>query len=155
MTQKYNTATPYIASFVIVREEGKIAFVLRENTKWMNGFYGLPSGKVEKRESFTSAAIREAKEELGITVKSSALNQVLTVHRHEPDSFATDWVDVYFEVSVWEGIPSNAEPKIHSELAWFDPLNLPDNIVPAVRYALGQIQAGNTYGEYGWTTSQQ
>ena len=47
----YDTATPYLASFVIIRKEGKIAFVLRTNTGWMNGYYGLPSGKVEKVES--------------------------------------------------------------------------------------------------------
>lgn len=56
----YATATPYIASFVILRKAGKIAFVLREHTKWMNGYYGLPSGKVEKNEAFSAAAIREA-----------------------------------------------------------------------------------------------
>ena len=150
MTQKYNTATPYIASFVLVRKNSKVAFVLRENTRWMNGHYGLPSGKVEKGESFTAAAIREAKEELGIVLKSASLKHVLTVHRYEPDSFASDWVDVYFEASAWEGEPFNAEPNMHSELAWLDPHNLPDNIVPAVRFGIEQVIAGETFGEYGW-----
>ena len=150
---KYKTATPYIASFVIIRNGNKVAFVLRENTKWMNGFFGLPSGKVEKNETFTAAAIREAREEIGIKVKTEDLRHVLTVHRYEPESFATDWIDVYFEVSDWEGIPLNAEPNVHGELAWLDPNNLPDNIVPAVRYAMEQSQAGKTYGEYGWVTN--
>jgi 8-oxo-dGTP diphosphatase len=150
---KYSSATPYVASFVIIRKEGKIAFVLRENTKWMNGFFGLPSGKVEKNEAFTAAAIREAKEEIGITVKSTDLSHALTVHRYEAGSFADEWVDVYFEVSEWEGVPYNAEPSVHSELAWLDPGKLPDNIVPSVRFGLEQIKAGRSYGEYGWATS--
>lgn len=67
---KYGTQTPYAASYVIVQnEEGKIAFVLRKNIDWMNGYYGLPSGKTEKNESFIAGAIREAKEEIGIDVQ--------------------------------------------------------------------------------------
>lgn len=54
--------TPYLAAYLIFRnDEGKIAFVLRENTHWMNGYYGLPSGKVEADERVLVAAAREAK----------------------------------------------------------------------------------------------
>lgn len=147
---KYSSATPYIASFVLVRKGSAVAFVLRSNTKWMNGYYGLPSGKVEKGESFTAAAIREAKEEVGILVKEEHLTHALTVHRYAPSSFANEWVDIYFEVAEWVGEPYNAEPNIHGELAWLDLDHLPDNIVPSVRYALEQIKQGEAYGEYGW-----
>lgn len=147
---KYDSATPYIASFVVVRRGNKIAFVLRENTKWMNGYYGLPSGKVEKNEAFTAAAIREAKEEIGIVVRTADLKHVLTIHRHEPGSFASEWVDVYFEAQKWIGEPVNNEPKVHGALDWLDIHNLPTNIVPSVRFGLEQIQAGKMYSEYGW-----
>ncbi len=50
----YDTAQPYIASYLIIRKEGKIAFVLRENTRWMNNHYGPPSGKIEKKRKFFS-----------------------------------------------------------------------------------------------------
>lgn len=80
---KYDTQTPYVASYVIVKnEEGMIAFVMRSNTSWMNGFYGLPSGKVEQNESFLHAAIREAKEEIGVEVKVNDLEHAITVHRY-------------------------------------------------------------------------
>ena len=62
----YDTARPYIASYVILRKDGKIAFVLRANTNWMNDHYGLPSGKVENNESYLQAAVREAKEEVAL-----------------------------------------------------------------------------------------
>ncbi len=143
---QFGTAMPYIASYVILKQAGKIAFVLRANTGWMNGHYGLPSGKVEKGEKFTDAAIREAREEIGVKVMQNDLRHVLSVHRHDE----IDWVDMYFEAFRWEGEPVNAEPDMHSELAWLDPDNLPDNIIPSVRQALEEIGAGKVYSEYGW-----
>lgn len=144
------SAAPYIAAFVILRQDDKVAFVLRSNTTYMNGHYGLPSGKVEWSEPFSMAAIREAKEEVGITVKPEHLHQALTVHRHSEDS---DWIDVYFEVDEWTGEVVNAEPDIHSEVAWLDPSNLPENTVPHVRFAFEQLATGKVYAEDGWLNS--
>lgn len=146
----YDTAQPYIASFTIFRDGNKVAFVLRENTDWMSGYYGLPSGKVEKGEAFSAAAIREAKEEAGVSVSPADLTQVLTVHRNEPGSFASDWVDIYFEAKKWEGKLHNAEPHVHSELTWLDLDALPDNVIPSVRTSLEAWRDGKNYFEYGW-----
>lgn len=144
---KYDTATPYIASYVIFRKNNKIAFVLRQSTSWMNGYYGLPSGKVEKGETFAAAAIREAQEEVGVKITRENLRHVATIHRHSDDS---DWVDVYFKVDTWLGELYNAEPHLHSELAWLDPDNLPENIIPAVRVSLKAVKDGLKFTEIGW-----
>lgn len=143
----FDTAQPYIASFVIIRKDNKIAFVLRSNTTWMKDYYGLPSGKTEKNESFSAGAIREAEEEIGIHIKPEDLRFVHAMHRHGQD---LDWVDAYFETDAWEGEPYNAEPHMHSELAWLDPKNLPKNVIPPVRHAIEQLEMGKVYSEYGW-----
>jgi 8-oxo-dGTP diphosphatase len=146
---KFDSAAPYIAAFIILRnKQNKIAFVLRENTAWMDGKYGLPAGKVEWNESFSLAAIREAKEEAGVTIKPEDVEFAIAGHRHSDD---TDWVDVYFVANKWEGKPYNAEPNVHAELAWLDPNNLPDNIVPSQRSALEAMVAGKKYTEFGWS----
>lgn len=144
---QFDIATPYTAVYVIFRKADKIAFLLRQNTNYMNGHYGLPSGKVEKRESFTSAAVREIKEEVGVTLHRDDLKQIFTGQRVHPDSA---WVDIVFEAVNWEGEPYNAEPHVHGELAWLDPAHLPDNMVPYVRFYIEQIWAGKTYAEFGW-----
>lgn len=142
----YDTATPRLATYVILRKGNLVAFVLRENVSWMKHHYGMPSGKVEKNEAFTAAAIREAKEETGVDILPEDLEYIHTMHRNE----GTDWVDVYFEAKKWSGTPYNAEPHMHSSLEWLDPGNLPKNVIPSVAYALKQIADGKTFSEFGW-----
>lgn len=149
--KKYDTATPYTASYLVLRDGDKIAFVLRSNTSWMNDYYGLPSGKVEKAESFTKAAVREGKEESGIDIEPEDLKHVLTMHRMEDNGL--EWVDLFFEPKKYKGEPYNAEPHMHSELSWLDSKKLPDNVIPSVRFALEQIEKGNNFCEYGWDKS--
>ena len=143
---KYDIATPYTAAHVILRQDGKIAFLLRQNTNWGDGYYGLLSGKVDHGESYLTTAVREAKEEAGIDIKPSDLKHVLTAHR-KSDML---WVDVVFETTKWQGKPHNAEPHKHAELVWLDPKALPDNVVPPIRLYLDEIAAGRRYAEYGW-----
>lgn len=148
---KYSTQRPYLASFVILRNnQGKIAFLLRQNTGWMDGKYGLPSGKVEIDEMYKAAAVREAFEEVGIKIKEEDLRFAITQHFHEPKDQANNWVNVIFEVEKWEGEPVNNETEKHGELKWFALSELPANIVPPVKQALTEYAKGNKYCEFIW-----
>jgi 8-oxo-dGTP diphosphatase len=125
--------------------------VLRKNTGWMDGFYGLPSGKVEYSEMYRQGAVREAEEEVGVEIKEEDLQFAHIAHRHgQEGELFMDWVDVYFEVKKWSGEPHNAEPEKAERLDWVDINNLPENIVPVQRVALQEISKGNYYGEVGW-----
>ena len=146
----YDTAQPYLAVFVIFKKAGKIAFLLRSNTSWMNGHYGLPSGKVEVGEAGLAGAIREIKEEVAVDIKPEDLELVLTMHRQNKGNHAPEWLDLIFEARSWEGELTNAEPDLHGELAWLDPNNLPENMVPPVQAAIEAIIQGKNYAEYGW-----
>lgn len=149
---KYDSARPYTACFVILMKEDKIAMVLRKNTGWMDGYYGLPAGKIEYGETFTEGAIREAKEEAGVEISPDDMRVVHIVHRHgvEGDMFM-DWVDVYYAVDDWQGEPHNAEPEKSERLDWLPINDLPENIVPPQRDALTEVAKGNFYSEYGWS----
>jgi len=143
-----DTATPHAAAHVLLRKDNTIAFVLRSATGWMDGHYGLPAGRVEKNESFRAAAAREAKEEVGVDLTAAELVPTLTVHRDSQD--LGGWVEIYFTALSWSGEPYNAEPAKHSELAWLDIDNLPENLMPGLNYCLQQIKDKQSYAEYGW-----
>lgn len=145
---KYDTATPYLAAYIILRNGNKIAMILRSNTKWMDGYWSLLAGKVEKNETFTSAALREAFEEGGVRITPDNLQLKLIVQRHADDS---DWVDAIFEATTWEGEVYNAEPHVHGELSWFDIDAIPEKSTPAIKAYLQAIAEGKTYLEYGWS----
>lgn len=150
-TDIYDSARPYIACFVLLQKDGKVAMVLRRNTGWMDGYYGLPAGKVEYHETYKAGAVREAKEEAGVIVKESDLKFVHVAHRHgEERGGFMDWVDIYFEADKWEGELHNAEPEKSEQLDWLDINDLPENIVPPVRDALTRIAKKEFYSEYGW-----
>jgi 8-oxo-dGTP diphosphatase len=142
------SATPYVAAFALFRREGKVAFLLRENTGWRDGYYSLPSGRVDKGENFKMAAVREIKEEVDVETTISDLQHLLTANRQSDDG--SYWVDVIFEVTKWQGELRNAEPHKHGELVWLSLTELPENIVPAMRHYLQEIAAGKSYTEYGW-----
>jgi len=147
----YDSARPYIACFVILRKEDKIAMVLRKNTGWMDGYYGLPAGKVEYGEPYAPAAVREAKEEAGVDINVEDLKFVHIAHRHyENDEEIMDWVDVYFEAVEWTGEPYNAEEDKSERLDWIDIDKPPEAIVPSQRDAILKLHKGEHYSEYGW-----
>ena len=147
MKFKFDSAAPHIACFTVLRRGNTIACILRKNTNWMDGYWGLPAGKVEWGEPYTHGAVREAKEEAGVDVALEDLRHLHTCHRHSDD---TDWVDIYFEADKWQGQPYNAEEHKSERLEWLDLNNLPENVVPSQRHALEQIAKGIVYSEFGW-----
>lgn len=143
----YDTAAPYAACCTILRRGNTIAFILRQNTDWMNDYYSLPAGKLERGEMPIVGAVREAKEEAGVTIDPSDMSHLITVYRQTED-LEMDWVDFYFEAQEWQGEPYNAEPNMHSELRWLDINELPDNVIPAQAHALKQISMEQRYTEF-------
>jgi 8-oxo-dGTP diphosphatase len=135
--------------YVILRQDNKIAFLLRTNTGYKDGTYTLPAGHVEDNESYRTAAAREAMEEVGVKIIPGDLEHKYTLQRTEVDNGDVR-VDIFFEANKWDGTPSNAEPEKHGELAWFDADNLPlDKIMDYQSDTLSAIARGETYSERG------
>ena len=136
------------ASYLILIKDNKILLQRRCNTGYKDGKYGIPSGHVEKNESFTQGLIREIKEEIGITLETKNVNVVHIMHRKS--EMGEERIDTFFTTSKWENEPQNMEPKKCDNLSWFPIDNLPDNTITYLKFVFKQIENNNFYSEYGW-----
>jgi 8-oxo-dGTP diphosphatase len=134
---------------VLIRDGKNILFVLRQNTGYADGMYAMPGGHVEPDENFTDAGVREAMEEVGVSINPRDLKPLHTLHRVSKPGDVR--IGVLFEATTWTGQPHNREPERHGEIAWFNEDSLPyDKIIGFQAEALRSLADGNHYGELGW-----
>ncbi len=117
--------------------------LLRANTGYMDGYWAVPAGHVEKDESVLAAALREVREEVGVEIEPDDLIPVTAMHRTGGNGQAIDErVDFFFTTTRWRGEPRLMEPGKAAGLAWFALGELPDPVVPHEARVLKGIQAG-------------
>jgi len=63
---------------LVENQHGEILVLLRDKNKAEGGTWGLVGGTIAKKESKTTALIREIKEEIGLAVRATDLNFVKT-----------------------------------------------------------------------------
>ncbi len=132
----------------ILEKNSQLLLLLRQNTKFFSGYYGLMGGKIEENESPTAALIREAYEEIGLTITAENLHFVHCL------SFKNETNDkvlaLVFKITNWHGEPINKEPDKCAELTWFSFDNLPENMIPRHRLIIKKIKESVVYAENGW-----
>ena len=125
---------------IIKNEEDKILLQRRQGTKLWPGFLALPAGHIDKGENAYEAAIREAKEELGIDISQNDIIDTFVVNRKNKSLLP--YYDVYFEIKDYKGIIQIMEPEKCSELIWQDIDNLPEDMIDFEKKALLNNQKG-------------
>lgn len=114
---------------VIRNQHGQILLEKRRDC----GMWGLPGGKIEAGESIKQAAIREVKEETGLTVQ---ITRLLGVYSEPKDRIVTylnngdvrHLIDIVLEARIISGeLCCSSESE---ELKFFHPASLPPDIVP-------------------------
>lgn len=117
------------AVHMIIIKDNKILLQKRKGTKLWDGYYALPAGHIDENENQYDALIREAKEELGIVIDSKKIISSYTVLRR--NYFKIDgkqlepYIDYYFEINEYIGVPKIIEEDKCDELLWADINNLP------------------------------
>ncbi len=140
MSEKYYSRLAVNLVLTRVNENGEkeILLQLRQNTGYMDNMYDFAcSGHVEKGESYTTALVREAKEEIGITVKEEDL-VFLAVNHH----YQADHVQLFFSTNSYEGEPTVCELQECGGLLWANLDNLPENTIPYVANVIEDIKLG-------------
>ena len=116
-------------------KSGAILLSQRANTGYRDGWWSVPAGHVEYRETPFEAMVREAKEEIGLDLLPEKLDLCHIMHRkvlHEKN----DRVDFFFICREYADTPINCEQEKCSQIAWFSQGDLPDLVVPYIDKAL-------------------
>lgn len=139
-----------LGSFVslILRRQSHVLLIRRAHTGCEDGMYGCAGGGIDGNEPITQALIREAREELGITIKPEHAKIAHIVHKRYEGG--QEMIGFFFEVFEWEGTPCNMEPHKHDDLAWFEVNNLPANCQNAFTHVLAMLEQNKFFSEMGW-----
>lgn len=134
------------AAHLFLIRDGKVLLLRRFNTGYEDGKYSVVAGHLEGGEEVKEAAIREAREEVGIEISPPDLQVVGVMHRKSND----ERVDFFLATTSWSGEIMNREPDRCDQLAWFDLDGLPENVIPYVGRALDNYRRGNWFDSFGW-----
>lgn len=138
------------ASYLVLVRDGKVLLLRRFNTSYEDGKYSIPAGHVEEEETFTQCIIREAKEEIGVTVQPEDLKVVHVMQRIGKEVEDKERLDIFFTADKWDNEVENKEPEKCDDLSWFDIDNPPDNTIPYIKEAIEAIKNKKYYSEFGW-----
>jgi len=105
-------------NLVLCREGTRYLYVRRANTNWFDGHWNFPAGHVDERETPIEAAIREAREELGIVVQPEDCEVEGVIHQAQ-GFMDLAYIDYFILLHKWEGEPRNCEKKA-DRLEWTD-----------------------------------
>jgi 8-oxo-dGTP diphosphatase len=97
------------------------------------GSWSIVGGKLEYLETLHDCAVREALEEVGVTVSIEAL---LCVTDHLLPQESQHWVSPAYLGRVASGRAKNCEPRKTREVRWFPLDQLPPNLTMTARNAV-------------------
>ena len=128
------------------QRENQILLIRRYQTGYMDGHYSVPAGHLDGGETVRLAAVREAREEVGVRIDPADITFAGVFHRLDGD----ERVDFFVRVLEWNGEPVNAEPEKCDDIRWVEFDRLPENTIPYVRRAIENYRAGVMFEEFGW-----
>ncbi|WP_089775889.1 NUDIX hydrolase [Ruania alba] len=122
----------------------EVLLQLRRGTGYRDEHWACAAaGHVEAGESVVAAVLREAGEELGITVDAAALEPLTTMHRtHANQQPIDERVDFFFVCRHWSGRPRTMEPAKSAGLEWCRLDDLPVPVVPHELQVLRAVRDG-------------
>lgn len=148
MSERYRSI---VDVHVVLRDHGSVLLARRAPGLYAGGLLHMPSGHLEDGEHVAEACVREAYEEVGVTIDPHDLRLLLTMHHRNADGAAR--IGLFFEPAAWSGTPYNREPSKCTELGWYEPTTLPVGMVTYARNALTAISRGESFALDGWPTN--
>lgn len=141
------------AAYVYLLREGasgtEVLLQLRQNTGYMDDHWAAgAAGHVERGETATAAALREAAEELA--VDDIDLTFVTSMQRTAHAAPIDERIDFFFTARAWSGTPRITEPLKCADLQWWPLSALPDPVVPHERHVLEHLDTIAPLSSFGF-----
>ena len=118
-----------------VSGKSEILLLKRQGTGYYDGYFDLPGGHLEANEDIFDGMIREAKEEIGITIKREDMEILHIYHKYKKGM-----LKFVFKVDKYEGNLINNEPDKCEKIEWIDFEYLPENVIPGIKIELDNIK---------------
>ena len=134
---------------LLIRDDA-VLLALRSGTGFADGWWNVPSGKLEDGEDAASALCRESREEIGLHLDPASLTLASTVHFRNERGEAR--LGLFFQPECWHGEPVNAEPQKCARIAWFPLDEIPDSTYPYTRVGIDLRRRRENFAISGWET---
>jgi 8-oxo-dGTP diphosphatase len=141
MNPPTNPAPPFAprvgVGILILDDQNRVLLTLRKNPPEA-GCWSIVGGKLEYLETLHKCAIREALEEVGLTV---AIERLLCVTDHLVPLENQHWVSPAYLGRVIFGQARNCEPDKTHQVSWFPLDQLPTNLTMTARNAISAYKS--------------
>lgn len=126
------------AGAILVDSSGKV-FLSKRGPLSRNeqGLWEFPGGSVEFGEKLADALKREMYEEFGIEIE---VGELLDVVDHILPDEGQHWVSPTFICMIIKGTPQIREPGKSSQIGWFDPEKVPEELTLITRQNLSHYR---------------
>ncbi|MFF9607790.1 NUDIX domain-containing protein [Streptomyces sp. NPDC014684] len=128
---------------------GRILLGLRHpDSAYAGNTWHFLAGHCEREEA-VSCLVREAQEEAGLIIAPGDVELVHLVHLVDSPS-ARPRIGLVFRARTWSGTPTVLEPDRCVEWRFWNPKDLPADVVPYTRQTIDAVLAGRLYSQTGW-----
>jgi 8-oxo-dGTP diphosphatase len=124
---------------------GAVLLLRRAGTGYLDGWYALPGGHLQRGEGIVECAMREIREETGIVVAASQLRAAAVMPYLSGEHQGIDFI---MACDDFVGEPTLAEPHLADSIGFWSADALPANSVPYLRAALDLAASGQWFLEF-------
>ncbi|HET6471093.1 MAG TPA: NUDIX domain-containing protein [Pseudomonadales bacterium] len=134
---------PVLVHTLLLRRDA-VLLLRRARTGYLDGWYALPGGHLERGESVVACAIRECAEEAGVVLDAARIEPVAALPYR---SDGQQGVDFIMACRDFVGEPRLAEPERFDAIGFHATAALPERTVPYVARVLEMQRRGEWFGE--------
>ncbi len=134
---------PIVVHTMLLRAD-EVLLLRRARTGYLDGWYALPGGHLQRGEGVVACAMRELREETGVAASAQHLLPAVVMPYC---SDAEQGVNFIMCCREFRGEPRLAEPDRFDAIGWWGHHALPTPVVPYLARALAMSRGGSWFYE--------